>query len=104
MDKAGIRLGYQLGIRTNRRPYENQLATNQGDFQSLISSDPLSGGGFFAIASRLPREKRARLAGDAFNLNLYGETGDPQPLPAPYAGGAELRNTDISLGIPTPSF
>jgi len=93
MDRAGVKLGYMLGIRENKSPYEAPLATNQGDFQGLIPAE----GGYFAVGSRLPRERKSRLAGDAFNLNLVGSTGNPPLLPAPYIGGAELRNLDIVI-------
>jgi len=89
-----------LGIRENRRSYEAPLATNQGDFQCLTPTE----GGYFAVGSRLPRERKSRLAGDAFNLNLIGSTGNPPILPAPYVGGAELRNMDISIPTPVSSF
>ena len=93
MDKAGTRMGYMLGISQNKRPYEALLATNQGDFQGLIPTE----GGYYAIGARLPRERKSRLAGDAFNLNLIGSTGNPPALPAPYIGGAELRNLDVVI-------
>jgi hypothetical protein len=93
MDRAGVKLGYMLGIRENKRPYEAPLATNQGDFQGVIPTE----GGYFAVGSRLPRERQSRLAGDAFNLNLVGSTGNPPLLPAPYIGGAELRNLDVII-------
>lgn len=93
MDRAGVKLGYTLGIRENRQPYKAPLATNQGDFQGLIPTE----GGYLAVGSRLPRERRSRLAGDAFNLNLIGSTGNPPLLPAPYIGGAELRNLDVII-------
>ena len=100
MDRAGVKLGYMLSISENRRPYEAPLRTNQGDFQASIAADPTlpgGGGGYFAIGDRLPRERRSRLAGDAFNLNLIGSTGNPPLLPAPYIGGAELRNLDVII-------
>ena len=93
MDRAGVKLGYTLGISENRRPYEAPLRTNQGDFQGLLPTE----GGYLAIGARLPRERRSRLAGDAFNLNLIGSTGNPPLLPAPYIGGAELRNLDVII-------
>jgi hypothetical protein len=93
MDKAGVRMGYTVGIAQNRRPYEAPLATNQGDFQGILPTE----GGYFAVGSRLPRERKSRLAGDAFNLNLIGSTGNPPLLPAPYIGGAELRNLDVII-------
>jgi hypothetical protein len=93
MDKAGTRMGYMLGISQNKRPYEAPLATNQGDFQGLLPTE----GGYYAVGSRLPRERKSRLAGDAFNLNLIGSTGNPTVLPAPYIGGAELRNLDVVI-------
>lgn len=93
MDRAGVKLGYMLGIHENKKPYEAPLATNQGDFQGLIPTE----GGYFAVGSRLPRERKSRLAGDAFNLNLVGSTGNPPLLPAPYIGGAELRNLDVVI-------
>ena len=93
MDKAGARLGYTLGISLNKRPYEAPLKTNQGDFQALI---PVEGGsGYFAIGDRLPRERRSRLAGDAFNLDLVSSSGTPRPLPEPFIGRAELRIPDL---------
>jgi len=104
MDKAGARMGYQLGIRTNTRPYESQAPTNEGSFQAYIPSDPVSGGAPLAVGARVPKPRVSRLAGDAFNLNLEGTTGNPPILPAPYVGGAELRNMDISIPIPVPSF
>jgi hypothetical protein len=93
MDKAGTRMGYMLGILQNKRPYESPLATNQGDFQGLLPTE----GGYYAVGSRLPRERKSRLAGDAFNLNLIGSTGNPPSLPAPYVGGAEFRNLDVTI-------
>ncbi len=93
MDRAGTRMGYMLGIVQNKRPYEAPLGTNQGDFQGMIPTE----GGYYAVGSRLPRERRSRLAGDAFNLNLMGSTGNPPLLPAPYIGGAELRNLDVII-------
>jgi|694.fasta_scaffold58789_9 hypothetical protein len=98
MDKAGTRMGYMLGISQNKRPSEAPLATNQGDFQGFMAADPTlpgGGGGYLGVGARLPRERKSRLAGDAFNLNLIGSTGNPPALPAPYIGGAELRNLDI---------
>lgn len=93
MDRAGVKLGYMLGLRENKRPYEAPLATNQGDFQGLLPTE----GGYFAVGSRIPAERKSRLAGDAFNLNLVGSTGNPPLLPAPYIGGAELRNLDVVI-------
>ena len=93
MDRAGTRMGYMLGISRNTLPFEPALPTNQGDFQGVIPTE----GGYFAVGSRLPRERRSRLAGDAFNLNLIGSTGNPPLLPAPYIGGAELRNLDVII-------
>lgn len=93
MDKAGTRMGYTLGISSNLRPYEAALRTNEGDFQGLLPTE----GGYLAIGARLPRERRSRLAGDAFNLNLVGSIGNQPPLPAPYVGGAELRNLDVVI-------
>ena len=86
-------MGYMLGISQNKRPSEAPLATNQGDFQGLLPTE----GGYYAVGSRLPRERKSRLAGDAFNLNLIGSTGNPPALPAPYIGGAELRNLDVVI-------
>lgn len=100
MDRAGVKLGYMLGITENRYPYEAPLRTNQGDFQAFMAADPTlpgGGGGVLGIGARLPRERRSRLAGDAFNLNLIGSTGNPPALPAPYIGGAELRNLDVII-------
>lgn len=89
MRRAGDKLGYMLGISKNERPYEAPLPTNAGDFQAFIEG--------LAVGARFPRERRSKLAGDAFNLDLATSTGNPPTLPPPYVGGAELRNLDIVI-------
>lgn len=90
MRKAGEKLGYMLGVAMDRTPYETALKTNAGDFQAMDSQG-------LAVGSRYPRQQVSKLRGDVFNLDLSSSTGNPPMLPAPYVGGAELRNLDLSI-------
>lgn len=76
MVKPTTRLGYYYGLNRNKEPYER----------------PGNTGGEKFAESREPRRK----AGDALGIDLISGTGQPPTLPPPYAGGAELRNLDIS--------
>ena len=89
--RAGERMGYTIGIRTNREPYEFPLRTNAGDFQAMLATE----GGYYAVGSRLPRRGsgRSRLAGEAFNIVLNNLAEEPV-LEDPYAAGGEVSDLE----------
>ena len=89
--KAGVRMGYTIGIDTNRDPYEYPLRTNAEDFQALLGTE----GGYYAVGSRLPRRGsgKSRLAGTAFDLDLNAIDEDPV-LGEPYAEGGEVEDLE----------
>ena len=80
------RLGYFYGLTEARSPRGEANQSNAEKFQSDITDQ----GAYYAIGSRLPREK-SRMAGDILNITL--SPGTPTTLSLPQIGGAEIRNT-----------
>jgi len=89
--RAGEKLGYTIGIDTNREPYEYPLRTNAGDFQAMLATE----GGYYAVGSRQPRRGsgKSRLAGEAFNVDLNNLAEEPT-LDEPYAEGGEVDDLE----------
>lgn len=92
--RVGERMGYTIGISTDKAPHKFPSRTNAGDFQALLATE----GGYYAIGSRLPRRNsgRSRLAGEAFNIDLNNLAEEPV-LEDPYATGEEVRDLEEQL-------
>lgn len=93
-NRAGERMGYTIGISTDKAPHEFPSRTNAGDFQALLAAE----GGYYAVGSRLPRRNsgRSRLAGEAFNIDLNNLAEEPV-LEDPYATGEEVQDLEEQL-------
>lgn len=92
--RAGEKMGYTLGITTNKTPHEFPHNTNAEDFQAMLATE----GGYYAMGSRLPRSDsgRSRLAGEAFNVNINNLAEEPV-LKNPYVAGGEVKDLDEVL-------
>jgi hypothetical protein len=88
------RLGYFLGVNTDRRPNEAPLPTGAEKFQSIVSDQ----GAYYAMGRQPePRSpgKETRKAGEALNLDLRQSLGTPKYVPLPSIGSAELRTPEL---------